>query len=50
MYSDLEEESNENYTSRCIVGVGCIAITLVAAGITGFLLYIEEMFSKKIWM
>jgi hypothetical protein len=40
----------EQQTSRCTVLAGCLGITIVAAGILGFVIYIGDMFSKKTWI
>jgi hypothetical protein len=40
----------EQQTSKCTMLVGCLGVTIVAAGILGFVIYIEDMFSKKTWI
>jgi hypothetical protein len=51
MESDIEEGLlEERQVSRYTVALGCAGMIIVAAGFAGFILYVGDMFSKKIWI
>ena len=50
MESAEEPLIEEQQTSKCTVLVGSLGVTIVAAGILGFVIYIGDMFSKKTWI
>lgn len=51
MESDIEQGLiEERQVSRYTVGLSCVGISIVAAGFAGLVLYIGDMFSKKIWI
>ena len=50
MESAEEPLIEEQQTSKYTVALACLGITIVGAGILGLVLYVEDMFSKKIWM
>lgn len=56
MESDIEEGLleerliEERQVSRYTVGLGCALIIIVAAGFAVLVVYVGEMFSKKIWI
>jgi hypothetical protein len=50
MESAEEPLIEEQQTSKCTVLVGCLGVTIVAAGVLGFVIYIGDMFSKKTWI
>jgi hypothetical protein len=50
MESMEEPLIEEQQISRCTVLAGCLGVTIVAAGILGFVIYIGDMFSKKTWI
>lgn len=50
MESAEEPLIEEQQTSKYTVALACLGITIVAAGILSLVLYVEDMFSKKIWM
>jgi len=51
MESDIEEGLIQGQeTSRYTVAIGCVGISLVAIGLLVFILYMHDMFSKKIWI